>query len=346
MHLPEYEKTAVDIIIPTRNRGKLIDVTLESIRHSTHQNWIVWVADQSDDNQTETAVFHHAQTDPRIRYLSMPPMGSSKARNDGACFGHAPIILFTDDDCRVEPDWITSMLEELSQPDTWAAFGRIEMEIDQQITLTQEEQHLLNVLPMAKKNSQVRKVYDGNRFNLGFGHGANMGFRREYFDAVNGFDELLGAGAPLRSWPERDIGYRILRQNGRIVYTPHAIVHHRHWRSWQAVKRTYRNYAIGTGAAVGKYLRCGDSGSLYLLAEWMFDQGIRQLASGLIKWHSHHKMMAGLLQLAFPWVGLYMGFKHKINKTTVQYKSKFNHSPAVSQPNYYTKPAPLREVQQ
>ena len=45
---------------------------------------------------------------------------------------------------------------------------------------------------MATKTATTRMVYEGNRFNLGFGHGANMAFRRETFDQLGGFDELLG----------------------------------------------------------------------------------------------------------------------------------------------------------
>lgn len=147
-----------------------------------------------------------------------------------------------------------------------------------------------------------------------------MGLRRTCFDDLGGFDELLGAGAPLRSWPERDLGYRILRRGGRIVYTPAALVHYRHWRGWDEVRSTYRNYAIGAGAATGKYLRCGDWAGLYLLVEWLAGQGVRQVVSGVLKWRSGQKIQVGLLQLIYPWVGLIQGWRYPVDRERVLYR--------------------------
>src|SRR5262245_1620449 len=106
----------VDIIIPTRGRGALIDVTIESIRHSSYPHFKLWVVDQSDDRATEAAVTYHTQDDPRIHYLRSTTRGSNLARNEGVAAGRAPYILFTDDDCRVEPDWVTAMTTELTDP--------------------------------------------------------------------------------------------------------------------------------------------------------------------------------------------------------------------------------------
>jgi hypothetical protein len=178
-----------------------------------------------------------------------------------------------------------------------------------------------DAITVAVKDSPRRQVFQGNRFNLGFGHGANMGFRREALRQIGNFDELLAAGAELRSWPERDIGYRILARGGRIVYAPDALIHHRHWRDWLKLRRTYRDYAFGAGAAVGKYLRCGDWGSLYLLAEWLVDQGLRQVVFGAPKWRSWQKVQVGLLQLTYPWVGLVHSLRYPVDRTTGLYRS-------------------------
>jgi len=168
-------------------------------------------------------------------------------------------------------------------------------------------------LPMALQDLPERCVFEGHRFNLRFGHGANMSFARATFERVGLFDELLGAGAPLRSWPERDLGYRVLTAGGRIVYTPAASVVHYHWRDWPQVKRTYRNYAIGTGAAVGKYLRYGDRVAVQLLLEWLWSQGVRQMVSGALKWRYWHKVVVGAMQLVYPFVGLWQGARYPLS---------------------------------
>jgi GT2 family glycosyltransferase len=313
--------TDVDIIIPTRGRGALIDVTVESIRHSSYPHFKLWVVDQSDDRATEAAVTHHAQADPRVHYLRSTTRGSNLARNEGVAAGRAPFILFTDDDCRVEPDWITAMTTELTDPDTWAVFGRIIPDETYHPQIPAGATPASPAIGMAVKDTPRRQVFEGDRFRLDFGHGASMGFRRDAYQRIGGFDQLLGAGGPLRSWPERDIGYRILARGGRIVYTPDALVHHRHWRDWEEVRRTYRNYAFGTGAAAGKYVRAGDMGGSYLFLEWLLDQGLRQVLSGVLKWQSRQKVEIGLLQLTYPWVGLFHSLRYPVDKEQVLYRA-------------------------
>ena len=305
-----------DIIIPTRGRGALIEETIASIRASEHRAFTLWVIDQSDDDATEQTVTPHEQADSRIKYLRIKPRGSSAARNSGAALGDAPFILFTDDDCRVAPDWLATMMRELCDSKTWAVFGRI---VPDPVGQTHDQDKASGIW-LALKDSPTREEFAGNRFNLGFGHGASMGFRRDAYKRLGGFDELLGVGARFRSWPERDFGYRILKRGGHIVYTPDALVYHRHWRAWGDVHQTLRNYAIGTGAAVGKYVRCGDWRAWFLLFEWILDQGVRQMISGVLKWRSWQKIQAGWVQVIYPWVGLVTSWRVPIDCDRVLYR--------------------------
>jgi GT2 family glycosyltransferase len=309
----------VDIVIPTRGRGALIDVAVDSIRRCSHPDFKLWIIDQSEDDATEAAVAPHARADARVRYLRSRSRGSNLARDEGVTAGHAPYILFTDDDCRVEPDWVTAMASELSHRETSAVFGRVIADDDFPADLP-PEQVVSPALRLAVKDFPRRQEYAGNRFRLDFGHGANMGLRRDAYQEVGGFDLLLGNGGPLRAWPERDLGYRILSRGGRIVYTPEAVVHHRQWRDWSEVRRTYVNYAFGTGAVAGKYLRAGDWGGAYVLLQWLLDQGARQVASGLLKWRSWQKIEVGLLQMIYPWIGLLHSLRYPVDRKSLLYR--------------------------
>jgi ubiquinone/menaquinone biosynthesis C-methylase UbiE/GT2 family glycosyltransferase len=302
----------VDIVIPTRGRGALVDVTIQSIRRSSDPDFNLWIVDQSEDDATERAVSPHCRGDRRVRYVRSRSRGSNLARNEGVRAGRAPYILFTDDDCRVEPGWVTAMTSELANRQTSAVFGRIIPDEAFQPDLPPEKS-VSPAIRLAVKDFPERQEFAGNRFRLDFGHGANMGLRRDAYQSVGGFDLLLGCGGPLRAWPERDLGYRILSQGGRIVYTPDAVVHHRHWRDWQEVRRTFLNYAFGTGAVAGKYLRSGDWGGAYVLVEWLLDQGARQVASGILKWRSRQKIEVGLLQMIYPWVGLLHSLRYPVD---------------------------------
>jgi GT2 family glycosyltransferase len=319
MSLSHEQEPNMDIVVPTRGRGALIDATIASVRQSEKTDFALWVVDQSDDDRTKEATLSHAEIDSRVHYIHAAPRGSNAARNIGAAAGHALYVVFTDDDCRVEPDWLNVLAAELAHPDTWGVFGRVIPDETYQQPLHPGDKPVSASLPIALKDDPERRVFQGNRFDLGFGHGANMAFRRERLMQLGGFDPLMGAGARFRSWPERDIGYRILRRGGKIVYTPDALVYHRHWRDWPEIRRTYCNYGIGAGAAVGKYVRCGDWAAWYLLGEWILDQGIRQVLSGIFKWHSWQKVQVGLAQWVCPWVGLARSWRESTDRENILY---------------------------
>lgn len=313
----------VDIVIPTRNRGSLIETALRSVRNSRYPAFTLWVVDQSDDDATERTVRTHGAEDQRIRYLRSSSRGANFARNEGVAQGSAEFIAFIDDDCRVDEAWLGQLVNELQQPAVWAVFGRVLPDDATAATPAAGERQVSRAIPMALKDAPERRIYEQNRFDLSFGHGANMGWQRAAFLQVGGFDGLIGAGGPLGTWDERDAGYRVLSKfKGRIVYTPLAVVHHRHWRGWTEVRKAYQGYAIGTGAAAVKYLRCGDWGGIYLLWDWLIDQGLRQILSGILKWQCPQKIEVGWLQLIYPWVGVFQGLRYPVDRKHILYQSK------------------------
>jgi GT2 family glycosyltransferase len=313
----------VDVVIPTRDRGALVVPTVLSLLGSRYDHFKVWVVDQSEGSETESAMREVCSRDPRVRYLRSRRVGSSRGRNAGAHAGTSPFILFTDDDCRVDADWLGEMVCTLSEPDVWAVFGRVEAVHSDQLNLEPDPgDEVSPAIRIATKDASSLQRFKGDRFNLGFGHGASMGLTRAAFDTLGGFDELLSNGAELRSWPERDLGYRILKRGGAILYQPAALVQHYHWRGWSEVRRVYRNYGFGAGAAVGKYLRCGDWAAGYLLLTWMADQGVRPILSAIFKWQCAQKLEIGWVQLIYPWLGLWAGLRHSIDMKSERYQAE------------------------
>lgn len=299
-----FMKPNIDIVVPTCNRGDLILETLQSLLASSRSDFTVWIVDQSADDRTKDAI-SPLLPNPRLNYIHSSQKGSNLARNYGIALGNAALVAFTDDDCLVEIDWLDAMVEAFADPEIDAVFGRV---VDQSFGLAGES--VTSGIRIAVKDDPNRERFHGNRFKLNFGHGANMAFRRSTLESVYGFDPLLGVGGPLKSWPERDIGYRILAQKGTILYEPTMGVRHKQWRSWKGVKATQKNYGFGAGAVAARYLKAGDLGGLYLLIEWVLDQGVRQVMSGILKWRSWQKISAGLIQIFYPLPGFIAGLRY------------------------------------
>jgi GT2 family glycosyltransferase len=320
MTTPLSSEPDVDIIISTYARGDKIVLAIESILSNTYPHFTLWVIDESEDDQTERCVTEYVRRDSRVRYSRSKLHGSAAKRNAAVSFGSAPYLLFTNDDCRVAPNWVELMRAELMKPDTWAAFGRVLPGTQDPAGAPWFDPGSERQIVIALKETPHAETFRKNRFNLGFGQGHCMGFRRVRYEEIGGMDELLGTGTGLGAWDDRDLGYRVLIRGGTIRYTPDAVLYHHHWLSWNDVVRQSRHYATGTGSSAAKYIRCGDSVGWYLLGEWVVDQGLRQVLSGVFKRHSKGKIKVGLAQMYYPFVGFLRGLQQPIDRETLTFR--------------------------
>lgn len=308
-------RTTVDVAIVTRDRPHQIGRAVESVLASTHADLTLTVADQSTGGETREVVERHAQCDGRVRYLSLDSVGSSRARNTVIGATSGDYVLFTDDDCVVAPDWVEAIVDEFARGDADAVFGGL----DPDDSHRPDDAAIAPWLGVAITSATDRRVFHPGATDISFGHGANMAFRRTALEMVGSFDPLLGVGGPLRSWPERDIGFRILQAGGRIVFQPAARVCHAQWRTWGEVFAAHRNYSYGAGAACAKYVRCGHRVGFRLFAGWILQLGFRQVVSGALRWRDLRKVRLGLISIAWPFAGAVGGLHRPVDRERCRY---------------------------
>jgi len=301
---------AASVVIPTRNRGDLITETIDSLLKLEGVDFEVLVVDQSTDERTADAVAAAAQGDSRVRVLRTTTVGSSAARNVGAFNAAGRVVAYTDDDCLVEPDWLSALLCEFAQPRVMAVYGRL---LPWGFTARDGTE-------VGFKAANSRTEYSGRTPPWYIGHGGNMAFRREALLAAGGFDILLGAGGHFGACEDPDIAYRLLARGDTVVYAGSAIAYHKHWKDWRAQKRMERAYGVGAGAQFAKYIRSGDPYGLRLFATWTWELGVRRVGSGLLKWHSRKPMYLGYCQLVYPWVGLVRSFGRRVDPKLMLYR--------------------------
>ena len=311
-------------MIVTRDRPQLVARAIPTVLGSEHTNLTLTVTDQSDGDETRAVVESVAAGDDRVRYLPLESVGSSRARNAAIAATSNSIVLFTDDDCLVDRTWVGEMIAEFEASSCDAVFGRLDPDTTDQPGDAAEAPWLA----VAVTEGEVRRVFEPGPKETGFGHGANMGFRREALEWVGGFDPLLGTGGPLRSWPERDIGYRISRNGGTVVFTPEARVAHGQWRTWAEVFSVHRSYSYGAGASCLKYARCGHLSGLRLLVGWIFQIGFRQMVSGLVRWRDMRKVRLGAIAVVWTIRGVFAGVGRPIDRATIRYVDADVASPA------------------
>jgi GT2 family glycosyltransferase len=302
----------VAVVVPTRNRGDLITGTLQSLLALDRHEHRIIVVDQSTDDRTRRTVEAVARGDPRVLVETSTTVGSSAARNLGAWASGTDIVAYTDDDCIVEPDWLTQIVEEFDNPEIAAVYGR----------LIPSGFKTRDGTEVGFKAAQERMEYSRRTPPWYIGHGGNMAFRRRDLVEVGGFDPLLGAGGVFGACEDPDVAYRLLALGKKIAYTGAALVYHKHWKDWPAQRRMERAYGVGAGAQFAKYVRSGDLYGLRLFCTWSWQLGVRRVGAGLLKWRSTHPMYLGYCQLVYPWVGVLRSLRHGVDPDQMLYVAR------------------------
>ncbi|MEM9561969.1 MAG: glycosyltransferase family A protein [Actinomycetota bacterium] len=258
---------AVSAIICTRNRPDKIGTAVRTVLANEHDDFTLTVIDQSTDDETRSIVEAIAESDPRLRYVPMDEVGLSRAYNRGIAESAGPILAFTDDDCVVPTDWITSIEAAFrSEPDGELLYGQV-------IALESE----------AEKGLTPQLLFDGpGRLAKGEGFrvtgmGANFAARRRLFESIGGFDEVLGGGGPLKSSQDYDLAYRAYCA-GKVILTRHdVLIRHDGRREHDDWPTLMTNYGFGDGAFYTKHVRCRDPYALRLFATQAARNAGRQL---------------------------------------------------------------------
>jgi|25_taG_2_1085351.scaffolds.fasta_scaffold00143_19 glycosyltransferase involved in cell wall biosynthesis len=88
----------ISIIIPTYNRSKVIQRSIESVISQTFTNWELLIIDDGGGDDTEEVVKVYQEKFNNIFYYKFPNMGASAARNIGIGLAKGELVGFLDSD--------------------------------------------------------------------------------------------------------------------------------------------------------------------------------------------------------------------------------------------------------
>jgi GT2 family glycosyltransferase len=234
----------VAVVVCSRDRATLLAEALPGVRAALTDDDELVVVDSASRDQSVADVGRAHGVD--VVRVDQP--GLSRARNAGWRATTAPVVLFTDDDCRPAREWRDAARRALTADDTvGAVWGSVASEGGSAggFDLLHDD-----------SRSPVEATLDSDL--IAIGHGANMAFRRDVLESLDGFDEALGVGALLASAEDKDMFWRVLRAGWRVRSAPDMVVAHVRWRdNREALRQMYR-YGVGAGALAVKRRRLGD----------------------------------------------------------------------------------------
>jgi glycosyltransferase involved in cell wall biosynthesis len=244
----------LSVVIATRNRATSLRCCLDSVagalsRAVPVQAEIVIVDNGSSDNTVDVIKHWAAKGVAPVRLLREPEPGASRARNQALRLAEGELLVFTDDDCRLHPEYVNDLLRHDSKDhELVLRGGRVELGDPKDLPLT------INFGPNRARWS--RKLHSARLAPIcGRIHGCNMAMRRTLIEQIGVFDETFGPGSSIGSGEDSDLIYRAYLSGAILEYVPDMMVFHHHGRKVPEVGRELlRRYTTANGALFARYL--------------------------------------------------------------------------------------------
>jgi glycosyltransferase involved in cell wall biosynthesis len=210
----------------TYNRGELLHDAVRSVlaqRIAITPAFELIVVDNNSTDSTPGIVQRFAAVDGRVRYLFEPHQGLSCARNAGIREARAPLIAFTDDDVRAEPDWVAAIVRAFGEyPEADMVGGRVLPVWPAQPPMWLTRDHWAP-LALADYGETPVAVTPEHQICL---VGANLSFRRSVFDAVGVFaTDVQRVRDGIGSLEDHEFLLRFLRLGRTGVYDPRIMLY-------------------------------------------------------------------------------------------------------------------------
>lgn len=236
------------IVIATYNRARDLQQTLGSLAGLRPSGpWEVIVVDNNSTDETRDVVRRAADGFPApLRYVFEPQQGRSPALNAGIRQARGRIIVTTDDDVRVEPDWLDRAARGLDAHECDYVGGRVLPIWGGERPVWLPDRPGKQWAVIALLDYGARPLEFGRRVPLG----VNMAFRRDAFDRAGLFDVNTGRRAgTLLGQEVREWCIRARAAGVRGFYLPEMVVRHiipaarlnkryfRRWFYWRGISR-------------------------------------------------------------------------------------------------------------
>jgi O-antigen biosynthesis protein len=249
---------AITVAIATLNRPNNLARALDALARGEMLPHQVIVVDQSSGTESRSVVEGMLDRLPLL-YVHSRRLGLSHNKNVAIKLATCPYIAFTDDDCVADPWWVLTLARGFGDADAPVGLsGRV-------LPLGPERPGLFAV---SSRTDQQPATYTGKAPPWQVGTGGNMAVSASWLRRVHGFDERLGAGAPLQAGEDIDIIYRLLGAGARWRYEPQAIIYHERQTLQRRIATRY-GYGMGIGAFLAFRLGARDPYAVRLLLNWL-----------------------------------------------------------------------------
>jgi len=227
------------VIVPAYQAARTLSALLTSLSLQTFKDFeLILVDDCSRDRTARIAASHPCKV------LRMPQnRGPARCRNEGARSALGEILVFTDSDCEVAPDWLERTDQHFRTEDTDAIMGRLVLKPS---TFLGDSISALGFPAGGSIGFEKMWRVDEKGFTDSLSS-CNCAVRQSLFWKVGGFDETF----PYAGGEDSLFAYHLKKAGSRIRFCPDVIVYHgardslRSFLRWQ-FRRGQSSYIFST----------------------------------------------------------------------------------------------------
>ena len=208
------------VIIPTYHRNdllaKCLDCLIPGVQTLPNEKYEVIV---SDDGFKTTAKKMIQEQYAWIKWIAGSRKGPAANRNNGAKFARGKWLVFTDDDCLPDPQWLEAYAKAIVDEHSHKVFeGRTYVDRPR------------------KSLGEVSPINEAG----GYLWSCNFSIEKQLFESINGFDERF----PYAAMEDVDLNYRLTKAGYKSSFVNTASICHP-WRTMGGWKQ-HQKHRIST----------------------------------------------------------------------------------------------------
>jgi len=214
----------VSVVICAYNAAITIKDNLASLTRLNYPNYEVIVVNDGSNDATQEIAARYP-----VKLISVPNGGLSAARNLGWRAATGEIVAYSDADTRVDPDWLSYLVQPFLTTDAVGVGGP---------NVVPEDDGWVAQCVARSPGGPTHVLFDDTVAE----HipGCNMAFRRRALAEIGGFDPTY-----TKAGDDVDICWRLQERGWHLAFSPSALVWHHHRDSVKAFWRQQVGYGEG-----------------------------------------------------------------------------------------------------
>lgn len=218
--------SSASVVMATYNRPSLALNLVKQIR-KCHPRIEIIIVDQEHSSKINPTDIKNYQ----IKYFNLDRANSSLAKNRGVTAASGEIVIFLDDDVEITKTTIKEHLNAYKDKKVVGVAGRVINDGEKIPENTDVETGKTNFFGL----KFIQRFWSTKKQSVDFPYGCNMSYRRSAIIKAGMFDEKLS-----KIFEEIDLGIRVARKVGKIIFIPEALVHH-HKAAYGGIRQDERS---------------------------------------------------------------------------------------------------------